>query len=265
MSDSILVRTEGAVAIIELNRPELLNSLDEPSRMELLQTLRGVAAMNEVRSVVLTGVGRGFCSGADLRAGASAVSQPGSAARHSSRVLLHTIGPIIETITRIDKTFIAAVNGPAAGIGVGMALACDLVVMARDTYLLAPFTNVGLMPDAGTAWFLVRRIGYWRAYEVMAEAQKITAEKCLEWGLANRLAERDQVLSTAVEWAARLADRAPLALAMTKRISQLAPNGSLGDALTLEAELQRICVGSNDAREGIGAFNEKRPPRYQGN
>jgi len=172
--------------------------------------------------------------------------------------------PLLELLVRIDKPVIAAVNGPAAGFGMSMALACDLVVMAEDAFLLSSFINIGLVPDGGATWFLLRRIGYGRTFEVLADATRLDARRCLELGLANRVVAPDALRDTATTWAAELAGRAPMALALTKRLARLSQGAALSDALALEAELQALCLATADTREAMAAFAGKRPPRFTG-
>jgi 2-(1,2-epoxy-1,2-dihydrophenyl)acetyl-CoA isomerase len=163
----------------------------------------------------------------------------------------------------MDKPVIAAVNGAAAGVGMSLALACDLMVISSTAYLMSPFVGIGLIPDGGASWFLTRRIGYARAFELFTDGQKLNAARTLELGIANRIAEPEALRPTASRWAAELAERAPIALALTKRIARLSLSMTLSDTLTLEAELQNLCAGTEDAREAIAAFHDKRTPHFQ--
>ena len=159
---------------------------------------------------------------------------------------------------------IAAIGGPAAGIGLSYALACDLVVMSESAYLLSPFASIGLIPDGGATWFLARTLGYHRAYQLCVEAERIGAARCQELGLANTVVEDGRAESEAVAWAASLAQRAPLALARTKQAMRKAMHLSLGETIAEEARLQNACVASEDAAEGVTAFREKRKPEFKG-
>jgi 2-(1,2-epoxy-1,2-dihydrophenyl)acetyl-CoA isomerase len=145
-----------------------------------------------------------------------------------------------------------------------LALACDLMVVADTAYLKSPFVGIGLIPDGGAAWFLTRRIGYARTLEVLTEGEKLTAARCLELGLANRMVAADTLASSAAAWAAQLAEKAPIAMALTKRVARLSMSVGLSEGLTLEAELQTICASTEDAREAIAAFAEKRTPTFRG-
>jgi 2-(1,2-epoxy-1,2-dihydrophenyl)acetyl-CoA isomerase len=230
-------------------------------RRGLLAALDQVARDPNVGALVITGAGRAFCSGSDLK---SAAANPDTSVRRTARTLLHDFQPILETIARLDKPVIAAVNGPAVGVGMSLVLACDLVIMAQSAFLAAPFVNVGLIPDGGVAWFLTRRIGYPRAFEVLAEAHKLDANRCLELGIANRVVDLTALTSETQIWSASLAARAPLALALTKRVARLASSVDLSEMLTIEAELQTSLAGTEDAREAIAAFAEKRTPSFRG-
>ncbi|WP_428312958.1 enoyl-CoA hydratase/isomerase family protein [Hydrocarboniphaga sp.] len=249
------------VALIELNRPEAMNSIDPVMKLDLPAALEDAARDPEVGAVVLTGAGKAFCTGSDLKAGGGGSD---TGVRKVARSLLYDYQPVLDLIMRMDKPVIAAVNGPAAGMGMSLALACDLMVMSRSAYLLSPFINVGLVPDGGAAWFLTRRLGYGRAFEVLADAQKISAEQCLGWGLANRLAEPDELRASALQWAAQLAERAPVAMALTKRIARMSLSSGLSEMLGVEAELQAMCANTADSREAIAAFVEKRKPTFRG-
>jgi 2-(1,2-epoxy-1,2-dihydrophenyl)acetyl-CoA isomerase len=261
MSDTIQVTRHDRVAVLELSRPESMNAIDMGMRRQLLEALDRLARDPDVRCIVLTGSGKAFCSGSDLK---SASANSDSSVRRTARTLLHDFQPTIETISRLDKPVIAAVNGAAVGVGMSLVLACDLVVMARNAFLMAPFVNVGLIPDGGTAWFLSQRVGYARAFELLTEGQKIPAERCLALGMANRVSEPETLMEDTLKWAASFASKAPLALALTKRVARLSTTLGLSEILSVEAELQTALAGTEDAREAIAAFGEKRTPSFHG-
>jgi 2-(1,2-epoxy-1,2-dihydrophenyl)acetyl-CoA isomerase len=167
-------------------------------------------------------------------------------------------------IAGMEKPVLAAVGGPAAGIGLSFALACDLVMMAEDAYLLSPFATIGIIPDGGATWLLTRAIGYHRAYQLCIEAERIPAHRCLEFGLANRVVPAAELEAEALRWARGLAERAPMALARTKLAMRAAANLSFGEAIGFEAKLQNACIESEDAKEGVAAFVEKRKARFKG-
>jgi 2-(1,2-epoxy-1,2-dihydrophenyl)acetyl-CoA isomerase len=145
-----------------------------------------------------------------------------------------------------------------------IALACDLMIVAQGAYLMSPFVNIGLIPDGGAAWFLIRRVGYTRAFDLLTSGQKLSAEQCLAWGIANRVAAPMALRDEALTWAAQLADSAPLAIAMTKRALRLSQTTGLADMLGVEADLQVACYASEDSREARAAFVEKRKPTFRG-
>ena len=261
MSTEIVTSVDGRVATVEINRPQTLNAIDLSMRADLLAAFEDLARSPDIGAVVLTGAGNAFSSGADLK---SAASYPDTSVRRTARSLLHHIQPLIECLTRMDKPVIAAVNGAAVGIGMSLALACDLLVMSDKAYFLSPFTGIGLVPDGGAAWFLTRRIGYARAFELLAEGHKVTASRCLELGLANRVVEASTLRDTAMRWAAELTQRPPIAMALTKRITRMSLTVGLSEILTMEAEMQTFCACTEDAREAIAAFSEKRAPAFKG-
>jgi 2-(1,2-epoxy-1,2-dihydrophenyl)acetyl-CoA isomerase len=248
------------IALLELHRPQARNAIDLEMRQALTEELAAIARRPDIGAVVLCGAGKGFCAGADLK------SSKGSdtTLRSAARMVIHDFNPLLETIVRMDKPVIAAVNGSAAGFGMSLALACDLLVMAEDAFLLSNFINVGLVPDGGAAWLLLRRLGYGRTFEVLADGKPLDARRCLDEGIANRVVAPDELRETALQWAAELAARAPMALALTKRLARLSQEISLADAMTLEGELQTLCMATEDSREAIKAFVEKRPPKFTG-
>jgi 2-(1,2-epoxy-1,2-dihydrophenyl)acetyl-CoA isomerase len=261
MAETLNIQRHGRVVSIELARPDAMNAVDVPMRRELMAAFDELARDPDVGAVVLCAAGRAFCAGADLK---SAAVNPDQSLRRTARTLLHDIQPLIECISRMDKPVIAAVNGAAMGVGMSMALACDFIVMADNAYLQSPFINIGLVPDGAAAWFLTRRIGYGRAMEVLVEAQKLSAERCQELGVSNRVVAPDLLRDEALTWAASLAERAPLAMALTKRVARMSMSMGLSEALTMEAELQTFCVSTEDCKEAITAFGEKRKPVFTG-
>lgn len=259
VSESPLVRLErrDGVALITLDKPDVRNALGTENSAALHAALVEVAGDRDIRTVVLTGAGGAFSTGADLREG----FPPG---QRIEDVINIRYTPSLQVIAGMDKPVIAAVAGPAAGIGMSYALTCDLIVMADDGYLLAPFSTIGLVPDGGATWFLARRLGYHRAYQLCIEAERIPAARCLELGLVNRVVPAGELLEAATSWATELAQRAPLSLAATKQAMRQAMHLSLADAMALEASLQTACVRSEDAAEGTRAFMEKRKPDFKG-
>ncbi len=255
------VSREGTVAVLELNRPEYLNAIDIELRRGLLDTLVELGRDPDTTAIVLTGVGRAFCAGADLKGG-SMGRDP--SLRSAARVLVHDFQPLVEAICKLDKPVIAAINGAAVGVGMSVALACDLVLMADDAYMATSAVQVGLVPDGGLAWFLCRQLGYQRTFELLTEGSRLEAARCLEIGLANTLVAAEELRACALERAAIYAERAPMTLALTKRLARLAQGAGLADTMAIEAEMQALCMATEDSREAMAAFAEKRKPTFSG-
>jgi 2-(1,2-epoxy-1,2-dihydrophenyl)acetyl-CoA isomerase len=250
------VERDGGVATVTLDRPEALNAQTRTSRRALTRDLRALSADAAVRCVVLTGAGRAFCAGQDLREPDALVDV--------DVVIRETYIPIVEALVEMPKPVIAAVNGPAVGAGLSIALACDLRYLAEDAALMMAFSNIGLVPDCGGSWLLPRTVGYARAFELAASGRRVSAGEALALGLVQRVLPRDDVLPAAKELAGQLAARPTLALAWTKRLLRAAEHSSLADAMDLEAQLQASAVGTHDHAEGVAAFLEKREPRFEG-
>lgn len=256
MSDIIRYATEGAVARITLNRPDAMNAFTSEFSADLLQALERAAFDDDIRAIVLTGEGRCFSAGADLKSGFEG--------RNVFGKLQYEYRPVMSAIVTMDKPVIAAIPGSAAGIGMSLALTCDLVLMADNAFLLSPFTTISLVPDGGLNWLLVRQLGYHRAFQLSIESERIPAERCVELGLANRAVPADDLQASAMEWAAKLAKRALLSIAATKRVMRLAEDHDWATCFDREAELQQQLVGSDDNLEGVNAFFEKRAANFKG-
>lgn len=243
------------VATISLNRPDARNAFDTQLRHELLEAVQAASADESVRVVVLTGVGKGFSAGADLRDQVpQLVQQP----------LEQEYKPALMAITSAPKPFISAVNGAAAGIGSAFAMACDLCVMAEDAYIYQAFAAIGLIPDGGATWHLVHQLGRKRAYELIVGGEKLAAHRCLELGLANRVVAADDLMREAQSWGEQLAEKSPLALRYSKAALNKAMQNDLADQISYEAYLQNICFVSEDFKEGVLAFLEKREAVFHG-
>jgi 2-(1,2-epoxy-1,2-dihydrophenyl)acetyl-CoA isomerase len=253
---TVRVAREGSVATLVLDRPDAMNAQTKASRRELMARLREVARDREVRAVVITGAGRAFCAGQDLR--------EEGALDGVADTVRETYAPIITSLVEMEKPTIAAINGAAAGAGLSFALACDLRVMSDQAVLLMAFSNIGLVPDSGGSWFLARTVGYSRAFEIAATGRRIDAAEALGLGLVQQLVPADETLSTAQQLAASLAARPTAALAWTKRLLRSALTGTLAETIEREAQLQAAAVRSHDHHEGVQAFLEKREPRFEG-
>lgn len=257
MSATVLYEVRGPVAVVTLNRPEVLNAFNRELAQDLRDALLQASADRAVRVVVLRGAEGRFSAGADLKQGFPRD-------RRVEDLLNTDFRPVLDLIAGMEKPVLAAVAGPAAGIGLSFALACDLVMMADDAYLLSPFAAIGIIPDGGATWLLVRQLGYHRAYQLCIEGERVPAARCLELGLANRVVPAAALDDQALAWAESLAERAPLALARTKLAMRAAMTLSFSEAIACESKLQNACVESEDAREGVAAFLAKRKPEFKG-
>ena len=257
--ETVLIERSGPVALVSMNRPQQLNCFNAALRRDLLRAVREINDDQSVRVAVLTGAGRSFGAGADLAE--AAAPEP------HFRVEDHLNGeykPVLMAITEAPKPWISAVNGAAAGVSSSFAMACDLTVMAENAYIYQAFAAIGLIPDGGASWHLARTLGRKRAYEIIATGEKISAQKCLDWGLCNRVVPEADLLPHTLSWAQELATRAPLSLRYAKQAINQAMEEGVGDTISQEAKLQHICVNSDDSGEGVAAFMEKRSPVWKG-
>jgi 2-(1,2-epoxy-1,2-dihydrophenyl)acetyl-CoA isomerase len=245
---------DGGVLTITLNRPDVLNAFNRALQGALASAL-AEAQSDEVRAVVLTGAGRGFCVGQDLAEFGQ--MDVGDALRE----LYH---PNVLAIRGLAKPVIAAVNGPAAGAGLSLALSCDIRLAADSASFVPAFIGLGLVPDAGGSYFVQRLLGAARAFEWMTSNRKLTAAEAHAWGLVSEVVEADALAGRAVELAASYAAAPTRAIAMTKRLLDNAATASLEEQLELEAQLQVGAVGSEDFDEGLAAFREKRAAQFRG-
>jgi 2-(1,2-epoxy-1,2-dihydrophenyl)acetyl-CoA isomerase len=246
------------VATITLDRPDGLNALTVPLKKELLRAFDTVSSDPEVLAVVLTGAGRAFCAGQDLRERL----EPGAAPLEVE--IRERYNPVILAMRRLGKPIVGAINGIAAGAGASLALACDLRIMAEGATFLLAFGRVGLIPDSGATWFLPRLVGAAKATELALLGEPLRAVDAERLGLVARVVPSEVLLTEAQALAGRLAAMAPRAVALTKRALEASWTASLEEQLETEAELQGIAGATRDHAEGIAAFIEKRPPRFTG-
>jgi 2-(1,2-epoxy-1,2-dihydrophenyl)acetyl-CoA isomerase len=247
---------DGAVLTITLNRPDVLNAFNREMHRALAAALKE-ARDGGVRAVVLTGAGRGFCVGQDLTEFREAPGDIGSRLRESYH-------PNIRAIRVLEKPVIAAVNGAAAGAGMSLACACDLRLAADSATFVPAFINIGLIPDSGGSYFVTRILGPARAFEWLASGRRLTAAEAHAWGLVSEVVEADALASRAGELAAQLAELPTRGVGMTKRLLDHAVTATLEEQLEREAQLQAAATKTEDFKEGVAAFLEKRPPRFRG-
>ena len=247
---------DGAVVTLTLDRPDALNALNGPLRRELLAAVKAIARDDEARAMVITGAGRGFCAGADLRGGADE--------RAFRRVLRSEYNPLIEAIRRLPKPVVASVNGVAAGAGVSLAFAADVVVASEEARFVPAFSRIGLVPDSGLARVLVRGVGRHRAFEILMGERQLGADEANAMGLVAAVVPADRLADVARELAQRLAEGPTVSIGLTKRLLNAAEDATLHDALQAEAALQDLAGRSDDHAEGVAAFGEKRDPRFTG-
>ena len=258
---SVQVQRRGAVTTILLDRPQAMNAVNAELGDELLAALTNAADDTAVRAVVLTGNGRAFSSGADLRSG----FDPTEAGRPNvQKALRERFHPIILTLRQMPKPVVAAVNGAAAGIGCSFALACDLIVAAESSYFLLAFVNVGLVPDGGSSVLIPERVGFARAAELAMLGERLPARQALEWGLINRVVSDETLQEEAGALADRLAQGPTRSYAGTKQQLNAWQFARVEAQLELEAGLQQQMAESADFVEGVTAFVEKRGPRFEG-
>lgn len=250
---------DGGVGVITLCDPATLNAAGLDLTTELNAAFADMAYGDKVRAIVITGEGRGFCSGANLTGGGRA-TDPTSGPNQG---LLRTYNPLVSAIRRSNKPVVAAVNGVAAGIGVSLALVADLCVAAESAYFLLAFRRIGLVPDGGATWLLPRLVGKARAMELMLLGEKLPAKTAAEWGLINKCVPDAEVMDAAMQYARALAD-GPASLGLTRNLVWESLDASWNEQIEAEAYAQGAAQRTNDSREGIKAFVEKRPAKFAG-
>lgn len=259
--ETVRLEVEDGVATVTLNRAEVLNAVNARMAEELGAALERVAGDRAIRAVLLTGAGRGFCAGADL-------ADPGDQVKvedpNSIRDWLARLNDLLLQIMEMHVPWVAAVNGPAAGMGVHLALACDLVLMAEGAYFTEAFLGRGLVVDFGGMYLLPRLVGLHRAKELAFFQERVSGARAVELGLANRAVPAAELMPLAREWAGRLGRGPTRAIGLTRVGMNRGLDGSLREVLGYEAFAQALATQTEDVREGIRAFLEKRPPEFKG-
>ncbi len=257
-ASTILVeRPAPGVAEVRLNRPEKLNALTEQMYRTLTETFLELHENSDIRAILVTGAGRGFCSGSDVGA---MLKTTGPAAR----ARLQRRHATIQALYRLEKPVIAAVQGPASGIGFAIAMACDLVVAAESSYFQQSFRSVGLVPDGGSIFFLTQRLGVSRAKDLVMTGRRLGAAEAYDWGIVNRLVADEELLARALALATELASAPTYVLGLTKKMFAAAASPSLETVLEIESYAASVARSSRDHQEGVTAFREKRKPRFTG-
>lgn len=256
---NLILKKENGVATITLNRPEKLNAINNETIEDILEAFREVAEDNRVRAVIITGAGRAFCSGADL---SSPLFESEDATTYMKG--MHRVHLLIMAIRNMPKPVIASVNGPAAGAGCNLALACDIIIASEKAKFIEPFVFRGLHPDCGGTYFLPRLAGLAKATEILLTCRMVDANEADRIGMVSRVVPADQLQSATEKLAMTLAKGAPVAISMAKASLNQALSSDLPTALECEAKAVTIANMTEDRNEGIAAFLEKREPLFKG-
>ena len=259
MSKSVLIEKEKNIAIITLNRPDRYNAVNQDLVNDINYCLSIAEKDENIRAIVLTGNGKGFCAGADMSVFGAKVT-----AEERKDYLIEQYQPLMNRFFSMDKPIIGAINGTAAGVGAAFALACDLRVMSKESALLYAFVNIGLGPDGGASWLLARQVGYSKAFEIAISGKKVFGEECSKLGLTNRIVDKEDVLNDAKKWAHELSIRPTLAIGIAKADMMYSMDNNLNDTIAFEANKQVLAFNSYDLKEGVTAFIEKRPAKFLG-
>ena len=258
--ERVKLEVDQNVGLLTLNHPEVMNAVSSEMLGGLMRALDHVEdGRNGVRCLLLTGAGRGFCAGANLQPRDNA-----GGSGDAGTVLETQYHPFLRRLRELPMPIVSAVNGAAAGVGMSFALMADLVTCARSSYFLQAFRRIGLIPDGGSTWILPRLIGKARAMELSLLGEKLPAETALQWGLVNRVFDDAELMAKVIELARDLANGPTVSLRLIRRLYWESTDNSYEEQLNLERQMQRIAGNSNDFREGVHAFLEKRPAKFKG-
>ena len=258
---TLLFSVDANIAEITLNRPEKLNSFSLQMHEDLRHVMQIIETGENIRAILLTGAGRGFCAGQDLNARQIV---PGQSGEHTRKSLDENFNPLIRRIRNLKKPVVAAVNGIAAGAGANLALSCDIVIAGQSAGFLQAFVNIGLIPDCGGTYCLPRLIGSARAHALAMLGEKISSAQAAEWGMIWKCVADDQLMVEARAIAKRLALGPGIALGLIKQALQVSANHTLDQQLDWERDAQGLAASTTDFSEGVQAFLEKRPARFNG-
>ncbi|WP_114416907.1 2-(1,2-epoxy-1,2-dihydrophenyl)acetyl-CoA isomerase PaaG [Marinospirillum perlucidum] len=258
---SILLEIDQGVAVLTLNRPDSLNSFNTDMHADMRAAMSQVRKNSEVRALVITGAGRGFCAGQDL---SDRNVAPGAEAPDLGESIEKRYNPLLRSIRDLPLPVICAVNGVAAGAGANIALACDITLAARSASFIQAFCKIGLIPDSGGTWSLPHLVGMARAKGLALLGDKLPAEQAESWGLIWRCVDDDQLMDEALKLARHLATQPTQGLSLIKRALHASTSNSFDEQLDVERDLQRLAGRTEDYREGVSAFMEKRSPNFKG-
>lgn len=253
----LLLRPAPGVAEVRLNRPDKLNALTEDMYSGIREIFRDLHEASDVRAIILSGAGRGFCAGSDI----TAMGKNGGVA---ARARLQRRHATIQAVSYVEKPVIAAVQGPIAGIGFALAMACDFVVASQSAYFQQSFRNVGLVPDGGSIFFLAERLGTSRAKDLVMTCRRLGAAEAYDWGIVNRLVAEDELVDASLGLASELAAAPTYILGLTKKMFAATASPSLDTVLEIESYAAGVARTAFDHKEGIAAFKEKRAPKFTG-